>query len=320
MTFFWSAVEGRSALLVWVLSLVAAAAIAVLLLALAHLGEMRRRRKQPNKDDLDQFGSATIVHAPGELRGSKPAGDGPDWPIKDLFLHIAPVALDYPKEELWNRVGDEIRDALALGRLQIWGRPHDTKLGRWVGPRAALRLIEASYWEKAYFTYVFFYAQSEDVHCYADRDTGRPSYTDLKVNQAQALKLWPGEPDEIAQSYPNVRIADNPSVQDLLANERAKFLGLLSSGNLQTWARPMKGNSDFVRISKDALDQHHIDVMLNEGQSVDAAGIFKMHHQTFLRRKSDRQSTHYDVCLNKAQLLKIWPSLSLTLDRKDAGR
>src|SRR5205814_669479 len=134
----------------------------------------------------------------------------------------------------------------------------------------ALRPIEESYWYKAYFSYFFFYAETEDAHCYADRTTGRPSYTDLQFNRDQVVKLWPGEPDDIAESYPNVRVADNPSIQELLTG--AKLLALLSAGKLDAWARPMHGKSDFVRIPKDAWDHHYIDVQSNSGKSIDKDG------------------------------------------------
>jgi hypothetical protein len=92
----------------------------------------------------------------------------------------------------------------------MWGRLKETDSGPWVGPRAALMPIEKTYWYKAYFTYFFFHRETVDgVHCYADRKTGRPAYTDLQVSRAEALAVWPGEPDDIAESYPNIRVAGN---------------------------------------------------------------------------------------------------------------
>ena len=254
------------------------------------------------------------------LQSTTASETGPNWSIKELFFHLAPEALDHPKEALWSKAGDQIRDALSLGKLRIWGRPFETKLGKWVGERAALRLIDPSYWQKAYFTYAFFYAQTEDAHCYADRNTGRPSYTDLQVNRAEALALWPGEPPEIAESYPNVRIADNPPIQELLnGNERTKLLGLLSAGKLDAWARPMRGQRDFVKIPKDAWENHFVDIHLNSGESINQDGAFKTHSQTYFRTKARKEFTHYDVCLNKTQILKIWSALSLIEDRDGAG-
>lgn len=244
----------------------------------------------------------------------------PNWPIRELFLHISPTALDHPTESLWVRVGDKVRDALSLGRLRIWGRPHETNLKKLVGERPALRLIDPSYWQEAHFTYSFFYAQTEDAHCYAGGNTGLPSYTDLQVNRAEALALWPGEPPEIAESYPNIRIADNPSIQELLnSNERTKLLGLLSAGKLDAWARPMHGPRDFVKIPKDAWENHFVDIHLNSGESINKDGAFKTHSQTYFRTKLKKDSTHYDVCLNKTQVLKIWPSLLLTEDSEGDG-
>jgi hypothetical protein len=127
---------------------------------------------------------------------------GPNWPIHELFSYLEPEALDRPEDNLWESAGDKIRDALSLGRLHIWGRLFKTDLGEWVGERASLQPIDRSYWYKAYFTYWFFdETASNAAHCYADRNTGIPAYTDLQVNRGEILKLWPGEPDDIANSY-----------------------------------------------------------------------------------------------------------------------
>jgi hypothetical protein len=132
----------------------------------------------------------------------QPGADDTKWTIKDLFHHIHN---DYLENKSWEKIGDDLRDALSEGRLTVWGRLKETESGPWVGPRAALTPIEKTYWYKAYFTYLFFHQEPADgVHCYADRKTGRPAYTDLQVNRAEALKLWPGEPDDIAENYANV--------------------------------------------------------------------------------------------------------------------
>jgi hypothetical protein len=120
-----------------------------------------------------------------------------------------------PEHEGWEKAGDEIRDALSLGRLRIWGRLFKTDKGNWVGKRASLRPIDRTYWYKAYFTYWFFDQTAGDAaHCYADRNTGVPAYTDLQVNREEVLKLWPGEPDDFVTDYPNVRVADSPAALD----------------------------------------------------------------------------------------------------------
>jgi hypothetical protein len=64
--------------------------------------------------------------------------DGPNWPIHELFSYLEPEVLDRPQDKLWEKAGDEIRDAFSLGRLRVWGRPSETHLGKWVGERAAL--------------------------------------------------------------------------------------------------------------------------------------------------------------------------------------
>ena len=158
----------------------------------------------------EQFRKAESLEA--DLAVARGSADlGPNWPIRELFFYLEPDALDRPHEKLWERAGEQVRDALSLGRLTVWGRPSKTKLGDWVGERAALRPIVKTYWEKAFFTYTFFETTAKDTtHCYADRDTGRPAYADLQVNRDEVLKLWPGDPGDLAEDYANVRVADSP--------------------------------------------------------------------------------------------------------------
>ena len=127
---------------------------------------------------------------------------GPNWPIHELFSHLEPSVLDETEKNLWESASLKIRDAASLGRLRIWGRLFKTDLGPWVGERASLREIEPTYWQKAFFTYWFFDVTAGDdaAQCYADRSEGVPAYTDLQVNREEVLRLWPGEPDDIAVS------------------------------------------------------------------------------------------------------------------------
>jgi hypothetical protein len=227
-------------------------------------------------------------------------GDGgPDWPIHELFSYLEPEVLERPEENLWQKAGDVIRDALSLGRLTAWGRPYKTQLGDWVGERAALRPIEKTYWEKAYFTYFFFDSTAQDqTHCYADRDTGRPAYTDLRVNRAQTLKIWPGEPEDIAENYANVRVADSPSVIELFeSSERTKLLGLFGSGRLTTWARPSAGiRGDLFEVQGRVWSTHEF--RFAPKQADDDGTI----NQTYLIPRHGGASSNYDICLNFAQL------------------
>jgi hypothetical protein len=55
--------------------------------------------------------------------------DGPNWPIHELFSYLEPEVLDRIQDNLWQKAGDEIRDAFSLGRLRVWGRPSETDFG-----------------------------------------------------------------------------------------------------------------------------------------------------------------------------------------------
>lgn len=235
--------------------------------------------------------------------------DGPNWPIHEVFSYLEPEVLDRPQDNLWQKAGDKIRDALSLGQLRIWGRPYKTKLGDWVGERAALRVIDKKYWEKAFFTYFFFDATAQDqTHCYADRDTGRPAYTDLQVNRSEVLRLWPGEPDDIAENYPNVRAADSPAIIELFGgSERAKLIALLAGNVLKAWARVSADHSsaDLVLLTTNIWNTHNF---MFWPKAENQQGTI---NQTYLRQKGQHNSSHYDLCLNYAQLKRAWPSLSI---------
>lgn len=241
--------------------------------------------------------------------------DDQKWKIEELFHYIDP---DYLENNSWQRIGDDLRDALSAGRLTMWGRLKETALGTWVGPRDALKPIESAYWYKAYFTYFFFAEGTVDgVHVYADRKTGRPAYTDLQVSRSEALAAFPGEPDDVAENYANVRIADNPSIHEkiLRSGERQKFLGLLSSGVLTAWARPMQGRSDFVRVPKTQWETHYIDVRLKYEELIENNNAPTYINQSFLKTRNNNEPTHYDVCVNRAQMSRIWKDMHFVRDK-----
>jgi hypothetical protein len=264
----------------------------------------------------EQYQKAGSLEADIEaLKASNEGADnGPNWPIHELFSYLEPEVLDRPQDNLWQKAGDKIRDALSLGRLRIWGRPSKTNLGDWVGERAALRPIEKTYWEKAYFTYMFFDASAQDqTHCYSDRDTGRPAYGDLQVNRAEVLKLWPGEPDDLAEGYPNVRLADSPAAIALFeSSERTKVIALLAEEKLSSWARVMANTAhDFVRLKGSVWTGAALQFI---PKSPNDTGHI---NQTYLRQRPDTSATFYDICMNFAQLKRAWPSLDIRRSKCD---
>jgi hypothetical protein len=238
---------------------------------------------------------------------------GPNWPIHELFSCLEPSVLDEPEKALWEDASLKIRDAASLGQLRIWGRLFKTDLGNWVGERASLREIDKTYWQKAFFTYLFFDVTAGDdaAHCYADRDTGVPAYTDLQVNREEVLQRWPGEPDDIADSYPNVRVADSPAVIELFeGSARAKLLGLLAAGKIASWARASSGKSrDLIKLEGVMWSTHSFAFLPKDGDG--------RINQTFLQYRD--YSSHYDVCMNYAQLKRVWPDLLIQRSDCDKG-
>jgi len=121
------------------------------------------------------------------------APDQPNWRIDELFSHIDPNVLN-PSDagrDPWEVVGGQIRDALSLRRLRIWGRPVEDHASA-LSETEALREIDATYWQSATFTYWFFDSTAAgQPHTHVPPHSGLLQYTDLRVNRAEALKIWP---------------------------------------------------------------------------------------------------------------------------------
>jgi hypothetical protein len=119
----------------------------------------------------------------------------PDLPIHDLFSYIDPEFLTRTDDSVgdrWDQVGNDVRDRAALGALKIWGRAVRDGVDTLLGQREALRLIEPSYWTTAFFTYSFFDSSAGDApHTYLKYGLSGVEYTDLQVNRAEALRIWP---------------------------------------------------------------------------------------------------------------------------------
>ncbi len=112
----------------------------------------------------------------------------PDMPIRDLFLHIDPHVYDKDLTYwAWVPVGLEIRDKLATGRLESWGRLYNHL--------APLRPIDASYWEGADWDYQLLGENATQlIHCKTEpEDPSIEEYCDVMVSKQQVNILWPQE-------------------------------------------------------------------------------------------------------------------------------
>lgn len=166
----------------------------------------------------------------------------PDWTIRELFYYLRPDVVDDKDMELWKLVGSEVQDQLSIGRLQIWGR----EIQKPSRARAPLREIEKSYWSHAKFSYWFLAENHEDVnHTYPPQGTSLAEYSDLRINKAQALKIWPGQlgdkfaalPDESANGnkatigYSLIKRGAEPELHMLLRpEERGEVTNTLDAG------------------------------------------------------------------------------------------
>jgi hypothetical protein len=165
-TFFGSAAENLSVTAVWVYSL--AAALLVLLLVFVAAAFLRWIYERPAVSARE--------------KAQKPFG--PDWTLRELFLHIEPDVLD--TDNGWERIGRDILDKLSTGQLSAWGR------ARRQARETNLAPIPTAFWANATFTYFFFAEDATDQdHAIEGIGVFQSSYSDIRVNRAQALSFWP---------------------------------------------------------------------------------------------------------------------------------
>jgi hypothetical protein len=142
----------------------------------------------------------------------------------------------------------------------------------------------------------------------------------LQVARSEALAVWPGEPDDIATLYPNIRVADNSELIDLFINlgvEHNKLISLLQEDKIRSWAkRGPAVNAELGKLGGSIWQHENLTFLL--------AGSPGTINQTFLKKNSNRPwdthpFSHYDVWMNYAELKKIWPSLKIQIATKDVG-
>lgn len=115
----------------------------------------------------------------------------PDWPIRDLFFHIDPDAVDETetRKDAWLKVGRDILTRLSTKQLEAWGEPSGISSPRLVP-------IPQRFWESADFTYMFFgegERYKELVHAQSQDSDGRIEYRNLTFSRTEALAIWPGK-------------------------------------------------------------------------------------------------------------------------------
>jgi hypothetical protein len=165
-----------------------------------HAAELRRhtdaleREERANTPIQRAFRAAFEHRAPVKELEYKSEEPFPNWPISELFSYIDPDMLtraDCHVDQLWDKIGNQIRDYASVGRLKIWGRPTNDGVDVLLGQRPSIRLIDPSYWAAAFFTYSFFDSTSGDAaHTYLKFGQHGSEYTDLQVNRAEASQLW----------------------------------------------------------------------------------------------------------------------------------
>jgi hypothetical protein len=122
-----------------------------------------------------------------------------DWPIRELFGHIRPdlpltssktvgVATTNDLDDRWKPIGDEVIKQLSVGKLHATGRKEAHRPIRHLAPAP----IPQSYWQSAKFSF-YFLDQNGKHQEHVVNDEG-VRYSDLEINRAEALAIWPLEP------------------------------------------------------------------------------------------------------------------------------
>lgn len=102
-------------------------------------------------------------------------------------------------------------------------------------------------------------------------------------------------------------LADEPAIIELFSgSERPKLLALLAGKRLTAWAGVSADHtsSDHIQLEGTLWNSHRF-LFIPKG--ADEGTI----NQTYLRPKGSHVSSHYDVCLNYAQLKRAWPHLTI---------
>jgi hypothetical protein len=114
--------------------------------------------------------------------------------------------------------------------------------------------------------------------------------------------------------FPNIRLADNEVLKNMLGgDERKKLIGLLQSGDLTAWAY-VRGKADLMPLENRLWSLYELELANIDGKP-----------QTLFRHPSEYKSKRpwakapvepnpeltriYDVHLNKAQLRSNWPEM-----------
>jgi hypothetical protein len=168
----------------------------------SHAAELRRHTDALEREERANTPIQLALKAAFEHKGQaqvrqivgEPLEPFPNWAISDLFSYIDPNLLtrdDSHVDQLWDKIGNQIRDYASVGRLKIWGRPLNDGIDAVLGQRPSIRLIDPSYWRIAFFTYAFFDDTAGDAsHTYLQHGQYGTEYTDLQVNRAEAMPLW----------------------------------------------------------------------------------------------------------------------------------
>jgi hypothetical protein len=128
----------------------------------------------------------------------------PDWPIRDLFLHIHPSAFE---AEHRDGIDFAVKSELLTGRLTAWGRQIQ-------GPRLSpLAEIPGEYWRHAHFVYRFADTNVGTDAFGARGNVGMPVYADVQVNKVQALSIWPASEQSTRPSKERRRFQIGDTVQ-----------------------------------------------------------------------------------------------------------
>jgi hypothetical protein len=127
-------------------------------------------------------------------------------------------------------------------------------------------------------------------------------YVPPRVLKPEVGVSTPSLPPELAESVPDVRVADHPRAAALFEHPQSDILfPLMESNALIVWARSMKGEDKLLRITGNVWRTHFFRYFPKNGDQTQS--------QTFIKTQVGQQSIWYDIHINQKQIEKIWLEL-----------
>jgi len=233
----------------------------------------------------------------------------PDWPLRQLFIHLCPGISRTKDERQFEEASSEILDKLATGQVAAWGRALSGHR------RLPLYPIPQAYWLHAKFVPWLLDVDGGTIWQTSPVDhrvSDQTQYAEVQLNKAQALTIWPAREMLVerdialadALAYAVTGKWDRQSLWETegepianVGNELKRFEQLACDGLLQAWGMRHPNLGPYVKIRADYWDGHHIHFM----------DLFREKAGASSYTHVDTNREYFDVMVSSAQFEKYWP-------------